>query len=310
MTDPAHRFQCIRSKTNETTFPALSQSAATPLRPILPPSGMPLPNSPTQRLLLAAHGAGDDSPANELIRELCQKVSNHLPTLPVSPAFNMGSPSFPEVLGTVPESNITLIPVMTGRGWFVDTKLPAEIAKHPRASTCALQFTSPVGCVREVVETAVTRAADAFRALASRTHQQPQVIVVAHGSSRSPASVSAGRRLARLLRERLGVEQVHAAFLDDQPLLEDVAPNLPGPLLVLPWLIGGGSHARNDIPERLGTALERSHILPALGDDLDLLVRAILRLAAGDGCGWGDLCCTIDRRDELTPPPTQPRPAP
>ena len=70
---------------------------------------------------------------------------------------------------------------------------------------------------------------------------------------------AAGRRTTSpaLIRAAHPAADVRAVFLDQEPLLEDVPPTLARPaVVVIPYLFGGGDHARVDVPERLGLPLD------------------------------------------------------
>jgi sirohydrochlorin ferrochelatase len=103
---------------------------------------------------------------------------------------------------------------------------------------------------------------------------------VAHGTARSTLSKTSSLDLRNRLAATLPHTSILNAFLDEPPLLEDLAPTLPpAPLIVVPWLLGGGSHHREDLVSRLGAALQRATVLPALAE-LSAFDDAILELAA------------------------------
>ena len=81
------------------------------------------------------------------------------------------------------------------------------------------------------------------------------------------------------------------AFLDDDPPLEDLAAAAAFPnLIVIPFLIGGGSHATDDIPRRLGTREQAP--------------RVIVDRAIGTYPGLVEIIIDLARRH---PPPPAPR---
>ena len=88
-----------------------------------------------------------------------------------------------------------------------------------------------------------------------REHALPRgettLLLVGHGTRRHAASRDTTLRLAETLRRRRVAGEVVAGFIDDDPSLpEALASAPPGPVLVLPFLIGGGAHAAEDIPPR------------------------------------------------------------
>ena len=80
-------------------------------------------------------------------------------------------------------------------------------------------------------------------------------MLVGHGTATPPSRAAPPpQQLADTLRRRRVAGEVVAAFLDDEPPLERGARRRCGSatVLVVPFLIGGGAHALEDIPRRLG----------------------------------------------------------
>lgn len=229
-----------------------------------------MPALPT--ILLAAHGARTGSASNEMIEALARRLRDRRPDTTFQPSFNLGEPRFPDAIP--PTGDVIVVPVMTGRGYFVDERLAEELAKSPHFDAARITITPPVGVVPSIVEDVVARGVSAYVTNAV-------VLVVAHGTTRDLKSREGGEGIAARLRERLPGTDVRAVFLDDAPLLEDVAPTLPAdaPIVVVPWLLGGGGHFNDDIRERLGDAFARTTVCRPLGE-LPSLDDAVLALVA------------------------------
>ena len=230
-------------------------------------------SSPT--ILLAAHGARTGSEANLLVEALAERLRARRPDLTFQPAYNLGEPRFPEAVTLAGDGDIIVVPVMTGRGYFVDERLPIELAKSPTFDAARVKITAPVGSVPAVMEDVLRRAVEAWAGCG----QDAVALVVGHGTTRSTRSRSSSAAIAHELATRLppGAD-VRACFLDDKPLLEDIAATLgERPILVVPWLLGGGGHYNDDIRERLGDAFSRATVLRPLGE-LACLDDAVLSL--------------------------------
>lgn len=211
-------------------------------------------------IVLAAHGGGEPSPANEAIRALADRIEARL-RIPTRAAFNLGDPPFAEVLddahrelpeGGPPEAIV--IPVMLSRGWFATEKLPAELDNNATRSQWSLRITKPLGVDRSLLEAVVARTAGAVERF-GLSRDGLSVLVVGHGTRRSRASSATTQGLAHLLRAELPDARVRDAYLDQEPLLEDIAADMragAGDILVVPWLLGGAGHELNDVRERLG----------------------------------------------------------
>jgi sirohydrochlorin ferrochelatase len=80
------------------------------------------------------------------------------------------------------------------------------------------------------------------------------VIIVGHGNTGNERSDETTRRHARSLAKAGRFREVVAAFLDQPPLLEDAVESsiADGPVVVVPYLIGGGVHEGVDVQRRTG----------------------------------------------------------
>jgi uroporphyrin-III C-methyltransferase len=132
--------------------------------------------------------------------------------------------------------------------------------------------------------------------------------IVGHGTRRHPESRGSTLQLVETLRRRRVAGEVLAAFIDDDPplgrLLQTAALHH---LIVVPFLIGGGSHVGEDIPRLLGLSQEsgvRSQeatgSLPRLPTP-DSRPVPILDQPIGHYPGLADIIIDLARRH--TPPP-------
>ena len=205
-------------------------------------------------LILAAHGAGDASAANGTIRKLARRLRATRLFDEVTPAFRLGTPAFGEVLDRIDSTRVVVVPVMAGDGYFAGVVLPRDLNDNARIGEVDLHITAPVGTHPDLVEIVAARARstlDAFKIDAADS----ALIVVGHGTMRHSRSRAACIRVRDVLRKRAVCAHVEAAFLDEEPFVEDMPDRLPhGNLIAVPFLIGGGLHATRDIPRRLGLA--------------------------------------------------------
>lgn len=233
-------------------------------------------------IILAAHGAGDGSVANKQVMRLAALVERrlrygHVPEIradvPPGPearaaharvapdrrgteihvlaAFNLGTPGYAEVAGRTDASRIVVVPLMTSAGYFASVVLPRELRRHPRSMEVEWCFTDPVGVHPRMADLAFEQISDVVGDLALDPADTVGV-VVGHGTPRHAASRHATETLASLVARRGGVRSCIAAFLDEDPRIEDVPSHWHDDhLIVLPFLIGGGYHALKDVPVRL-----------------------------------------------------------
>ena len=202
-------------------------------------------------LVLAAHGSRRDPAANALVRRLAQAVRERRLFDEVAVAFHQGEPGFDAVLdelgvggghgGAGDDERRATTPT-----WCCPRRWPATgaIAERPAAA-------DPAGRLapghRAAGGAAGERAAAGARALA---RSETTLLLAGHGTRRHAASRDTTLQLAETLRRRgvagdggRGVPRRRArAPRGARP------PRATGPVLVLPFLIGGGAHAADDIP--------------------------------------------------------------
>jgi uroporphyrin-III C-methyltransferase len=203
-------------------------------------------------LVLAAHGSRRDPVANALVRRLAQAVRERRLFDEVAVAFHQGEPGFHAVLDELASEAVTVVPVMTSAGRYADEVLPEALARNRRFAGLRLRQTPPVGAHPGIAPLVARRVSELLREY-GLSRGETSLLLAGHGTPRHAASRDTTLRLAETLHRRGVAAGVVAGFLDDEPgLAEALASAPPGPALVLPFLIGGGSHASDDIPLAIG----------------------------------------------------------
>jgi uroporphyrin-III C-methyltransferase len=248
-------------------------------------------------LVLAAHGSRRDPAANALVRRLAQAVRERRLFDEVAVAFHQGEPGFDTVLDELESEAVTVVPVMTSAGHYADVVLPEALARNPRYAGVRLRLTPPVGSHPGIAPLVARRVSELLR-----EHGLPRpattLLLAGHGTRRHAASRETTLQLAETLRRRRVAGTVIAGFIDDDPgLPEALAAAAPGPVLVLPFLIGGGTHAAEDIPRAIG--LEPGEIPLAGRVDRRLI---LVDHAVGTLPGLVDVIVDLARRHPPAPP--------
>jgi uroporphyrin-III C-methyltransferase len=205
-------------------------------------------------LVLAAHGSRRDPAANALVRRLAEAVRARRLFDEVAVAFHQGEPGFDTVLDELTADEITVVPLLTSAGHYADVVLPAALGRNRRFSDVRLRQTPAVGTHAGIASlvarrlTELLRDKDILRAAAS-------VALVGHGTPRHQESRTSTFHLVDTLRRRGVAGEVLPAFIDDDPSVETLLRTATLPhLIVVPFLIGGGTHVVKDIPRLLGLA--------------------------------------------------------
>jgi uroporphyrin-III C-methyltransferase len=247
------------------TADAVSEAVATP---------------PTSHLLIAAHGSSFDAEARDRVHRHAARIAELVPHTHVHVAFARGTPSLPDILATVTATvtatatrearahaasdegtplrltTLTVVPFMTSTGYYAADVLPRLVRDHIDRRLVRVSITRPVGSHRRLTRV-LHRRALRLAAQAGWSAHDTTVLLVGHGTRRHAASRDTALRHARALATH-GWHAVHAAFIDDDPGVAEVWP-LFAPdarVIVLPFLIGGASHATIDVPQALGVTLE------------------------------------------------------
>jgi uroporphyrin-III C-methyltransferase len=248
-------------------------------------------------LVLAAHGSRRDPAANALVRRLAQALRERRLFDEVAVAFHQGEPGFDAVLDELAAEAVTVVPVMTSAGHYADVVLPEALARNRRHDSVRLRVTPPVGSHPGVAPLVARRVSELLREY-GLARPETTLLLAGHGTPRHAASRDTTLRLAETLGRRRVAGQVIAGFIDDTPdLAEALGAAPPGPVIVLPFLIGGGAHAAEDIPRLLG--LEPGEI-PLAGRVGRRLI--VVDHAAGTLPGLVDLIVDLARRHPPPPP--------
>ena len=249
-------------------------------------------------LVLAAHGSRRDPAANALVRRLAQAVRERRLFAEVAVAFHQGEPGFDAVLDELEAEAVTVVPVMTSAGHYADKVLPEALARNRRHSSVRLRITPPVGSHPGIAPLVARRVSELLRDY-TLSRAETAVLLAGHGTLRHPASRETTLQLAETLRRRGVASEAVAAFLDDEPALADALAEIRSDaVVVIPFLIGGGSHAAEDVPRAIG--LEPGE-LPLVGRQGR--TRIVVDQAVGTLPGIVDIIVDLARRH----PPPRPR---
>ena len=202
-------------------------------------------------LVLAAHGSNHQPAVNEYLRRLAADVGRTCGFQEAAAAFHQGAPSFSDVLDTLTVDDMIVVPMMTSAGYYANEVLPRELRKNIRFDKCTVRITPPVGTHPGIVQLvldlteAVAREACVLLADAS-------VVIVGHGTRRNADSRKATGALVACLGESGRFGEVFEAFLDQDPEVDTIGSRANFSVgIVIPFLIGGGPHAMEDIPRRV-----------------------------------------------------------
>lgn len=203
-------------------------------------------------LILAAHGSRHEPAANNAIRRMAVDLTQRLDFDEIVAAFHQGEPTFATALDRIGADDVTVIPIMTSEGYYCDEFLPAQLRLNRRYSEVRLVQLSPIGVHPDMAKL-VGRRADELAAIYGLCAARTTLAIVGHGTPHHPKSRRATEDLVEVLRNTTAFAEVMAAFLDEEPAVEQITKAAGRrDIIVVPFLISAGPHASRDIPGRLG----------------------------------------------------------
>lgn len=152
-----------------------------------------------------------------------------------------------------------VFPFFMSNGWFTETALPARL-ELPRE-----RILRPLGLDPSLPRFATPRLHEIARARGWRT-DETEILVAAHGSASGRIEPE---RCARVFAEALSRltpwRGVHVGFLEQMPLLSDVASRTGPKSLCIPFFAADGYHVARDIPCELRRGGFEGVLCPSVG---------------------------------------------
>lgn len=203
-------------------------------------------------VILAAHGSRREPAANAIVQEHARRLQEEFGCGTVKATFRQGTPHFGEILDSISVDAVTVVPFFAADGYYTRTVLPRELSLNQRYPQMRVRFTEAVGNhprIPPLVDQRVRQVMRQFHLKAKQT----ALIVVGHGTRRHASSSASTRALVEDLKKFGVCSEVHPAFLDEPPQLEEVFRTLSRPqAVVFPFFMGGSYHVLQDLPGRLG----------------------------------------------------------
>ncbi len=205
-------------------------------------------------LVLVGHGSHLDPESARPLYDHADEIRSHGVFDAVHEAFWKEAPSPREVLRTVEQDDVYVVPLFTSEGYFTEQVIPRELRIADGWNLDvdkSVHYTDPVG-THEAMTEVITRRAE-------RVTNNPNVgsgvglAVVGHGTERNENSARATQAHADRLREQKRFDEVRALFMDEDPRIDDLTEHFESDeLVVVPLFIADGYHTQEDIPEDIG----------------------------------------------------------
>ena len=206
-------------------------------------------------LMLAAHGERRSGAENDGVARLAAALAARDTATEVGFGFLNGAPMIGDAVAAFDASDILVYPLFLSDGYFTRVRLAQALADANSDGARAISMLPPLGLDPALASLIADKATDA--ALAEEfALPRTSVVLLAHGSSKDPASQTATDVIAQRLDRLRWFAGVKTAFLDQHPSLAAACARIAGPIVVVGLFAGEGLHGRQDVP-RLVAALDR-----------------------------------------------------
>ena len=221
---------------------------------------LPFPPKKNSARLILAHGSSVNGTSSLPTRELTERLRTAELFAEVACGFWKEKPGLREALDSLTAPEIFLVPNFTVEGYFVRNVIPKELGLTSpvtvREHGQVLRLCLPVGGHPRMTEVLIHRAHEAAPGvdLASAA-----LLVLGHGTPLDERSSAAVEAQVAVLRARGIFAEVHGAFMETPPKIEDWAGlTACREVVAVPFFIADGLHSDEDIPRLLGITGEGS----------------------------------------------------
>lgn len=199
----------------------------------------------TEALLLIAHGSARYPDAAGALHRHAEALRAG-PFGQVEIGLLNGAPSVADALRRIAAPVIRAVPVFMESGYFTAVAVPRAVAGDARVRLCP-----PVGIHPDIASTMAAMGAAGCAAASLRT-EETALLLVGHGSARTPGRPLALHDHAAAIRTTGRFGTVGWACLEEPPTLaEALRDHGSWPIVVVGCLAGEGTHARDDIAARI-----------------------------------------------------------
>jgi sirohydrochlorin ferrochelatase len=222
------------------------------------------PGGKRPALLIAAHGEIGGTANNSVLHALTEAVRARLAGLPVACGVLNGETAVETAFARLAGNRVLVYPLFMSSGHYVEKELPDRlgIARKDNAGGPDVTILPPLGldpALPALIARRIRNAAPANPYSAAGT----SVLVIAHGSAKSPQSCMAAESFSLGLRRCLKTVPVRTAYLEEAPFAQDAVAALSARCVVVSLFAGKGSHGGKDVPNILAKA-GRSYV-PVIG---------------------------------------------
>jgi sirohydrochlorin cobaltochelatase len=228
------------------------------------------PATEGRSLLIAAHGETGGAADNAALLRLTDAVRAKLPGWRVEAGVLNGAPRVEEAFGRLPGAHVTVYPLFMSDGYYVRQQLPQRLGMDEAGRTedgRQVSILPALGTSPALVRIVARRVA-AILDCSGRSAAEQDLLVIAHGSSKSDRPRLDTERFAAALRRRLPTATLRAAYLEEPPFADAAVKQLSESSVVVSFFAGEGAHSGSDLPALMKNAgLQHVPVVGPVGAD-------------------------------------------
>ncbi|MEA2791113.1 MAG: sirohydrochlorin cobaltochelatase [Acetobacteraceae bacterium] len=203
-------------------------------------------------LLLIGHGSARYPDAGRALHRHAETLRLRGQFGQVEAALLNGAPTVADALARIGAAMIRVVPFFMEDGYFSGVAVPRAIAEVERKASSrgdtGIIMCPPVG-VHDGMAGLIERQALTLCAESGVASREAAVLVVGHGSSKSPSrALALHRHSARVAATEL-FARVEAAYLEEEPFVANALHGLRAhPVVVIGFFANHGGHTVDDLP--------------------------------------------------------------
>jgi len=217
-------------------------------------------------LVLFAHGSTVDAESSAPVYAHAAELRGRRCFAEVREAFWKQEPRLEEVVANSKAPRVFLLPLFISEGYFSEVIIPqalgfraeveGEFSRWQQRGGRTLFYCRPVGTHDSMIELVLARAREVVEKFPFPRAPSPKdttLFIAGHGTGKNENSRKAIDRQVELARARSLYAAVEAVFLEEEPRIGacyEIARTRN--IVVVPFFISDGMHARQDIPVLLG----------------------------------------------------------
>jgi sirohydrochlorin cobaltochelatase len=212
-------------------------------------------------LVLLGHGSTKNEESSAPVYQHAAELRRRKIFADVREAFWKEEPQIKAVLAQVFKPRIFIAPLFISEGYFTNDVIPNALGFLPgqltlKSQLSTLFFCRPIGTHDSMTEVLLARAREAAKQFPFPRAPKPEdttLFIAGHGTEQNENSGKAIEHQVELIRTKKEYAAVQAIFLEEEPRIGkcyELAQTKN--IIVVPFFISDGMHAREDIPVLLG----------------------------------------------------------